>query len=185
MRKMPALKKKLFGLAALGSFAALTMPHTTPSAQADPPRYAPAWGYRDNSRKNDDCKNDRRNDRDRNDHHWNARDRNDRNRNDHRWNDRDRNDYRWNDRNRNDYYWNGRDNDRWNGRNSYVTFIGVVTDLESGSQFEMRSSGRNYDVYPDYNLRRRPSRGDTVRVSGYRVGNNGIRDARVEILRRD
>jgi hypothetical protein len=79
------------------------------------------------------------------------------------------------DKNRNDH--------RRNDRNNYSTFVGVVTDLKSGLEFDMKSNGRTYNVYPVGNTRRRASRGDTVRVTGVRVGNNGIRNARVEILR--
>jgi hypothetical protein len=57
--------KRVFTLSAVAAIAAVPFLSATQIAKADPPRHAPAWGYRDKNRRNDryDRRNDRRNDR--------------------------------------------------------------------------------------------------------------------------
>ena len=57
--------KRVFALSAVAAIAAVPFVSATQTAQADPPRHAPAWGYRDKNRRDDrwDRRNDRRNDR--------------------------------------------------------------------------------------------------------------------------
>jgi len=78
--------------------------------------------------------------------------------------------------------WPNNHGDR-NRHERYQTFVGVVTNVESASKFELRSNGRAYDVYVSGRLSRRLDRNDRVSVYGYRYGNNDIRNANVEILR--
>jgi Ni/Co efflux regulator RcnB len=83
----------------------------------------------------------------------------------------------WGHRDRHDRDWG-----RHNRRNDYRTFTGRVDRVESGSKFELRADGRTYDVYTNGRVRHL-NRGDVVRVSGYRYGNNDIRNASVTVLR--
>jgi hypothetical protein len=73
MQKKNALWKKALGLAALSAFAAVPLVSSMSNAQADPPRHAPAWGYRDKNH-NDyrNKRNDRRYDRNRFDQYTTA-----------------------------------------------------------------------------------------------------------------
>lgn len=52
--------KRVFTLSAVAAVAAVPFLSATQTAQADPPRHAPAWGYRDKDRR--DYRKDRRRD---------------------------------------------------------------------------------------------------------------------------
>lgn len=78
--------KKLMSIALVSVFAITPLAFGVSVAQADPPRHAPAWGWRDKNRDHD---RDRDRDRNRRD-----RDRRDRDRRDRDRRDRDRRDYR-------------------------------------------------------------------------------------------
>ncbi len=140
----------LLGVALLGTFA--IAPLMTPTAQADPPDHAPAYGRRAKDKKNKkyDKRNDRRNDRrdDRRDDRDDRRDDNDR--------------------------------DQRNNRNN-TTFSGTVTNVRSGNSFDLRANGRNYNVYTSSRLPRGLSRNDEVRVYGRPYGDNDIRNATVRV----
>jgi hypothetical protein len=146
--------KKVLSLTTVGAIAAVPFFSAATSAQADPPRHAPAHGYR-NKNHGKDTSRDRR-------------DRNNRDRND-RWNDR--RDDRW-DRRRDDR----RDND-------YRSYSGTVTRVRGSRDFDIRANGRTYNVSTDSRLPRGLDRGDTVRVYGERAGDNNIKNARVSITR--
>jgi outer membrane lipoprotein SlyB len=155
--------KRIATLAITSAIAATPLIGSQQAAQADPPKQAPAYGYRRGNDKNEaewrrnrgrDWNRDRDRDRDRN------RDRN-----------RDR------DRDRDDDRWDG--DDRWNGRDDYNqirSFSGIITrDLE-GDRFEMRTTdGRT--VIVDLRGDREPRRltaGDRVRVRGAYSGRSNI-----------
>ena len=69
----------------------------------------------------------------------------------------------------------------WEDRDVY---IGEVTSIKSSREFEVSSDNRTYRIYSSKAVHDL-NRGDRVRVSGDRVDNNGIRDARVDVLRGD
>ena len=146
-------RKTLLGLALLGTFVAAPLAGST--AHADPKDGAPAYGRRAKDKKD---KRDKRRD-----------DRRDERREDY---DRDRYDR---DSNYRDRY------DRGNIRNS-DTLTGQVTNVRSGNSFDLNSGGRVYNVYVAGQLPRGLSRGDQVRVSGQRYGDNDLRRASVSIL---
>lgn len=62
-------------------------------------------------------------------------------------------------------------------------YFGVVTRVHSDRNFDIRINGETFNVYTDYRLPRGLTEGDTVRVSGNRVGKNDIRNATVSITR--
>lgn len=146
--------KKVLSLTTVGAIAAVPFFSAATSAQADPPRHAPAHGYR-NKNHGKDTSRDRR-------------DRNNRDRND-RWNDR--RDDRW-DRRRDDR----RDND-------YRSVSGTVSRVHDSRRFDIRADGRTYNVFSDSRLPRDLDRNDIVRVSGRLSNSNDIRNARVSIIR--
>ena len=148
----------LLSLALTGAFG--VTPLLTPTAQADPPRQAPAYGRRAKDKKDKKTKKDKKYDK-RDD----RRDRDDRDRYDRDRYDRDR-DYR-------DRY------DRDNRRNN-ATYTGVVTAVRSNG-FDLRSNGRTYNVYIS-SVPRDLSRGDQVRVYGRPYGSNDIRNATVRVI---
>jgi hypothetical protein len=63
------------------------------------------------------------------------------------------------------------------------TFTGTVVKERADNLFNMKSNGKTYNVYTVGRNPRRLDAGDRVRVTGKRVGDNDIRNARVEILR--
>lgn len=71
--------------------------------------------------------------------------------------------------------------DRNNQTNS-ATFTGRVTNVRSGSNFDLSANGRTYTVYTVSSLPRGLSRGDEVRVYGRPYGDDDIRRANVSIL---
>lgn len=146
--------KKLMSIALVSVFAITPLAFGVSVAQADPPRHAPAWGWRDKNRDHD---RDRDRDRNRRDRDRRDRDRRDRDRRDRDRRDRDRRDYR--------------------------TFTGTVERVNSSSHFRLRSGGQTYDVYASGRMSRRLDRNDVVRVYGYRYGSNDIRNANVTVLR--
>ena len=81
---------------------------------------------------------------------------------------------------------NDRDNNNWpnfgDNRRDFNTYTGEVTDVQSDRKFEVRIDGRNYDVTTDSSTRR-VNRGDIVRITGRREGNNDIREARLTVTR--
>ncbi len=85
---------------------------------------------------------------------------------------------------------NWRDKDRDNNwrpgdtkdQRDFDTYVGEVTDVKNNREFDVRVDGHTYNVYAD-NSPKRLSRGDTVRVTGKRVGSNDIREAKVNITR--
>ena len=155
----------LLSVALLGTFA--TAPLLTPTAQAKPPKYAPAYGYRNKDKKDkkDKRRDDRRDER-RDDRREDRRDDRDRY-------DRDRYD---NDRDYRDRY----NRDQRNNRNN-ATYAGTVTNVRSGNSFDLRANGRTYNVYTASSLPRGLNRGDEVRVYGRPYGDNDIRNASVRI----
>lgn len=141
----------LLGVALLGTFAAA--PLLTATAQAAPPKNAPAYGSRDKDKKGKkDKKPNKKDDRDQ------------------RRGDRDDRD----DRNDRD------DRDDRNDRNN-ATFSGVVTNVRSGTSFDLRANGRTYNVHTSSGVPRGLSRGDKVSVYGRLYGDNDIRNATVRI----
>lgn len=62
-------------------------------------------------------------------------------------------------------------------------YFGTVTRVHSAQNFDIDINGNTFNVYTDYRLPRGLSEGDTVRVSGNRVGKNDIRNATVTISR--
>jgi hypothetical protein len=69
-------------------------------------------------------------------------------------------------------------------RGNVQTFTGVVTKVESSSKFDLRVGHQDYDVYPSGRIPRGLHKNDLVRVTGYRYGNNDIRNASVTVVRR-
>ncbi len=162
------ISRTLLSVTLLGTFA--VAPLVTPTAQADPPRQAPAYGRRakdDKGKykkdKKDKGRNDDRRDDDRDDDDRRDDDRYDRDRY-----DRDR-DYR------NDY-----DRDPRNNNNN-ASFTGTVVNVRGGNSFDLNANGRTYNVYVSGALPRGLSEGDTVRVYGRLYGANDIRNANVRI----
>lgn len=194
MKNKTVVLKKLLSLTLVGSFA-LSPVLMSPSASADPPRHAPAWGYRGK------------------DHRGNRKDmrtltgRVTRVESDFRFSIRvDNKEYkvtlsrRKSQRlNRNDlvrvYGYVSRNNDIRDATvlilkdknrpgERYQTFVGVVTKVKSNSEFDMRFEGKTYNVYLSGSVPRRLSNNDRVSVYGSRVGNNDIRNASVRVLGR-
>jgi membrane protein implicated in regulation of membrane protease activity len=73
-----------------------------------------------------------------------------------------------------------RNNDE--GSNSYRTYIGRVTNVDSDQRFDLNVNGTIYNVYSTTRLPRRLNRGDNVRVYGVRSGDNDIRNASVSFV---
>jgi hypothetical protein len=157
--------KKLVGTAVIGAFVFVPALGTI-SAQADPPRHAPAYGRRAKDRH--DWKKHKKHKK-----HYDRKDRYRYDRNDRDRYDRDR--YR-NDRDR----YNRNDRNRYNDRRSYT---GVITRVRSNDEFDIRVGGTTYNVYLSSRAPRQLSRNDYVRVSGVRSGSNDIRNASVTLLR--
>ena len=149
--------RKLLGFALMGAFA--ISPFLVPSAQADPPRNAPAYGRRAKDKKDKRYEKEERREerRDREDY---DRDRYDRDR-----------DYR-------DRY----NRDQRNKRNN-ASFNGTVVNVRSGNSFDLRANGRIYNVYTSSTLPRGLSKNDEVRVSGRPYGDNDVRNASVRITK--
>lgn len=77
-------------------------------------------------------------------------------------------------------------NDNWDDDKefgNYQTFSGVVTNVESNSEFDIRIGNDTYNVYPSGRIPNGISKNDTVRIYGRRYGDNDIRNANVVILR--
>ena len=165
--------RTLLSVALLGAFA--IAPLMAPTAQADPPPQAPAYGRRAKDKKIKSKKNDKRYDR------RDRYDRDDRRDDDRRDRDDRRDDY---DRDRYDRdrdYRDRYDRDTRNRRNN-TTLTGIVTDVR-GNGFDVRANGRIYNVYLSSALPRGLSRGDEVRVYGRPYGVNDIRNASARITR--
>ena len=81
-------------------------------------------------------------------------------------------------------YGNGNRNDDYNNRGSLNTYIGTVTNVKNSREFDVRIGGRTYNVYANSSARD-INRGDEVRITGNRFGDNDIRDARVILTRGD
>ena len=75
------------------------------------------------------------------------------------------------------------DNRGHNTRRSDGGYTGVVTNVHSRSNFDVRINNSGYNVYLNGSSPRGLSVGDTVRVTGVRVGGNDIRQAQVSIIR--
>jgi hypothetical protein len=112
------------------------------------------------------------------------KDRRDNNRHDDHWNDNHRDNNRNYGPHRGPVYNPGHNgNFGWNNRsNTYNTYTGVVTRVESSRSFAVRANGQTFDVYTDAGLPRGFDKGDTVRVYGVRSGGNDIRNASVSII---
>jgi hypothetical protein len=78
----------------------------------------------------------------------------------------------------------GRRNDRRNDRRrgATYTFVGRVIRDRGGNVFDMSDNGKTYNVYAINRTPRRLSKGDIVRVTGRRYGENDIREARLRIV---
>ena len=74
-----------------------------------------------------------------------------------------------------------RDRDNRDDRGA-ADLTGTVTNVRTGSSFDLRANGRTYNVYTAQSLPRGLSRGDQVRVSGRLYGENDIRRSSVSIL---
>lgn len=144
------ISRTLLAVALMGTFA--VAPLMVPTAQADPPRNAPAYGRRAKDKQAKKAEKAER-----------RIERYERNRYD---NDRD---YR-------DRY----DRDPRNNRDS-TSFSGTVTNVRSGNSFDLRANGRTYNVYTSSSLPRGLSNGDTVSVYGRPYGDNDIRNATVRV----
>lgn len=186
---------------------AVVAPLATPSAQAAPPDYAPAYGYRNKDDKKADkaerkaAKKAKKVIRDRDSDGYDDRDKD----RDGDLDEEDGYDYRETPRYQKQYgdneYSNDnsrdfRDNNRngiedryeseyRNGRSTTLTGV-IVRDLP-GNRFEIRTSNnRTYRVMTRSNEPLRLTRGDQVSISGRIVGNNRIIIAdRVRITRND
>lgn len=77
--------------------------------------------------------------------------------------------------------WTQNRNDR--GRQRYERFNGRVTKIDSDRRFDIRVGSQTYNVNLSSRLPRRLSKGDEVRVTGQRYGDNDINNARVESVR--
>ncbi|MEO6907241.1 MAG: hypothetical protein ABI210_05060 [Abditibacteriaceae bacterium] len=79
-----------------------------------------------------------------------------------------------------------RGNDHRGDRREIRTFTGIVTRMESHSEshskFKIRVDGREYNVSLSQRAPIHLNRGDRVRVYGYLLGKNDIRDATAIIL---
>ncbi len=77
-------------------------------------------------------------------------------------------------------------NDRYDNNNqnygSYRNYTGIVTDVRSDREFDVRVDGKTYRVTTD-NSTRDLNRGDEVRVYGRSYGDNDIRDASARVTR--
>lgn len=192
MKKLNLSHKTLLSVALLGGFVA--MPLATPVAQADPPAHAPAHGRRDNNRNNATYTGIVTNVRTGNSF-------------DVRANDRIYNVYTSSsvprglsqgDRVRiygrpygdNDIRSasvsildNQRDNDdRDDNANGYRSYSGIVSNVRSNREFDIRVGSTTYNVYAASSTPRL-SNNDTVRVYGQRVGNNDLRNANATVTR--
>jgi hypothetical protein len=174
--------KKTFGLLALtGAMVVPAFLSATQTAQADPPRHAPAWGRRgkdkDDRKERREDRKERRQDR-REDRREDRRDRWD-DRRDNDWRDNDRNDWRYRRPPYNGGYRPGTGGYRpgsggyfpGGGGNSSVSFDGVVLNNSNTSDtFSVR--GNDGRVYPVRYSRSSFRSGQRVRVVGY--SQNGL-----------
>ena len=134
------LTRTLLSVALTGAFA--IAPFMAPTAQAAPPRYAPAYGYRAKDKKHDKNKKQKKEER------------------------------------REERY--ERDHSSNNNRTA-ISLSGTVTNVRTGSSFDLRTNSRTYTVYTSASLPRGLSRGDQVQVSGRAYSSNDIRNASVRI----
>ncbi len=77
------------------------------------------------------------------------------------------------------------DRDRSDNRDiygSFRTYNGIVTDVRSSREFDVRVDGRTYNVTAD-DATRGLNRGDEVRIYGRNYGANDIRNANVRLTR--
>jgi len=164
LKVLESIKQKAGLLALAGAIALPVLAATPQSAEAAPPRHAPAWGYRDNNNRNNN-RRDRREDR---------RERRQERREDRRERREDRRDRR-----------DDRRDDRWDGRGGNYNdggFYGTVTRVRSSRSFDVNIDDNTFNVYTNSVVPGSLSSGDAVRVYGDRVGKNDIRNASVRIV---
>ncbi len=199
--------RTLLSVALMGAFA--VAPFMAPTAQADPPSHAPAYGWRAKNKNKKNKKDERRDRNNRNDVSYRGTVTNVRSGNsfDLSANGRTYNVYTSarlpRGLNRGDEVRvSGRpygDNDirsatvrvtdnnsndprRDDDDNNYQSFRGTVTNVRNSREFDIRVGGTTYNVYAN-NSARNLDRDDEVRVYGLRSGSNDIRNASVSVTR--
>ena len=73
-------------------------------------------------------------------------------------------------------------NGGYGNSNGYQSYTGVVTNVRSSREFDVRINGRTYNVYASASTRGL-SKGDEVSIYGQRSGDNDIRNANARITR--
>ena len=198
--------RTLLSVALMGAFA--VAPFMAPTAQADPPSHAPAYGWRAKNKNKKNKKDERRDRNNRNDVSYRGTVTNVRSGNsfDLSANGRTYNVYTSNlprglsrgdqvrvsgrpygdndIRNATVRVVSNNDNDprRDDDNGDYKSYTGVVTNVRNSREFDVRVGGTTYNVYAN-NSARNLDKGDTVRVYGQRTGDNDIRNASVSITR--
>ena len=161
---------KFSTVTALGLITIAPLIGTGAAAQADPPDWAPAHGYRNKDKKGNKGNKDKGNRK----HGGRHGERGDRHRDrDDDWDDRD---------DRDDHDWDDDNNDNDNDFRS-VDFAGTVVSVQSRYRITVRSdSGRVYTVNSRTQISSAISNGDRVRVIGS-ADDNFVRADRVTLVR--